>query len=234
MAVPWQAKNSTQRGILQPGRDDVLTHDDAQRGLDKGVFDWTGVGYEGRSLENWLQHWVAAVSDIEASLVRPRWQPTPTMLPDITTPCWIATGITRKKPQGQWSYTGHNGVPEAGQFDRPGEPGRDQMIRWEDFELLVTWYGPECEVTSENFYSGCMVWQNRVVLRLVGLALVEVGEQIRAPEMIKEQWLDRVDRTVFFRRVVQRSYPVFNLIHAHGVIQLDRTGGDYRVPFSTP
>lgn len=226
MAIPWQAPDSRQRGMLQPGRDDALTHDDVQRGLDRGIFDH-GKFYEGQSLENWLQHYVAAVTEIEASLVRPRWQREPPNIPDFDTPCWLSVGVTRKKPIGQWSYTGHRAAPQT------NEPatGRDDMVRWEDCELLCTFYGPQCEVYSENFYSGCMVWQNRSVLRLVGLVLVEVGEQIRMPELIKNQWLDRVDRTVFFRRVVQRSYPVMSLISARGVIQLDSTGGDYNTGF---
>jgi hypothetical protein len=225
MPVPWQSPNSTRRGILQPGRDDVLTHDDPERGLDHGgVFDHRQ--YEGQPLENWLQHYVAAVAGIEASLVRPRWQKTPPNIPDFNTPCWLSIGIIRKRQiaGGQWGAVLHY-------CDNPNGPGHDELQRWEDIELLCSFYGPECEVYSENLFSGLLgVWQNRAVLRSVYLALVEVGEQIRAPELVKQQWLDRVDRTVYFRRVVMRNYPVFNLLSASGSVRVNP--GTYQVPFS--
>ena len=50
------------------------------------------------------------------------------------------------------------------------------------------------------------------------MGLVETGELAVAPELIKEQWLYRVDVPFSIRRQVVRDYPVENLLSVVGQI----------------
>ena len=61
--------------------------------------------------------------------------------------------------------------------------------------------------------------------------LVEMTECMSNPELIKEKWLDRVDKTLFINRVLARSYPVLNILSAEGRVIPD-PGGGYQAPFT--
>jgi hypothetical protein len=218
---PWHVPDSSRHGILQPGREDALAHDLAERGLDKGIFDLDQFLGPGEPIENWLQHYIAALAYIDGELVRPRWQMTPPNLPEIGT-SWIAVGITRRKPIGPYAWVGHHAHGQ----------GRSELQRHEEFEYLCSFYGPKCDVYAELVHSNLMVWQNVSLLRLVWMAFVEIGEGVRVPELVKQQWLDRVDKTITFRRIIRRNYPVLNVLSAHGVIHAQPD--QYELPFETP
>jgi hypothetical protein len=153
------------------------------------------------------------VAYFDGTMVRPRWQPEPPNLPDYGTD-WCATGIVRRRPLGAY--------PAAIRY--PAGAGYDEMQRHEEFDLLCSFYGPGADQYAANLHDGLGVWQNYAPLRLAGMAYVECREAIRLPELIKERWVDRVDKTVVVRRIIRRAYPILNLLSAEAWIITDQAG----------
>lgn len=208
MTIVWQSPSgdSTEEGILQP-RDDPFPYAPA----------------ESTTLENWLQHWVAAVTYIDSERARPRWQQVPPNIPDFNAvECWLSLGITKRRPLNMYSWV---------EF-RNGSDPHSLMSRHEEIEVLVTFWGREADTYATNFHSGLMVWQNTHLLRLVGMAFADVGESLHVPELIKEQWLQRIDKTIILRRSIMRNYPVFNLTAFEGWVNAGYPSR-YNAPFNS-
>jgi hypothetical protein len=167
---------------------------------------------DGQSLEDYLQQFVAGVSYLDGTLVRPRWQEEPPNLPAFDdVPCWCAVGIVRRRPIGVYAAVVHYGDND----------GYSDMQRHEDLDVLCSFYGAGADEFATNLHNGLMLWQNTSILRMSGLAFVEIGEGVRAPELIKEKWLNRIDKWLMLRRVVQRYYPVLNILSIQGTVNAE-------------
>ena len=177
---------------------------------------------EGQALEDYIQQFIVGVSGLPGPMVRQRWQPEPPNIPDFGVD-WAACGITRHRPIGPYAAIIHHGDGD----------GYDEMQRHETLEILVSFYGPNADDFAGNFHNGLMVWQNHSILRQVDMALVEVSEGVRVPEMIKMRWWDRVDKPLTLRREVRRSYPILNLVSAGGFVIAD-PGRPPQAPFQDP
>jgi hypothetical protein len=110
--------------------------------------------------------------------------------------------------------------------------GYGAMQRHEEMEYLISFYGPDCETVASRLHNNSSVWQNMAILRLVGLAFTETGETVWAPEFIKEQWLNRVDKRLTFRRIVRRDYPILNILEQPFRITADP--GGYQADYTAP
>jgi hypothetical protein len=204
MAIPPQAPDSSEPGFLQsqPPRQPNQV-------------------IPGQPLINFLQQWIAGVSYIEETLVRPRWQPQPPNIPAFGTD-WVAIGIAEFRPIG---------IYPSGARLWYAQPGIQQLQRFEEFELLCSWYGPHCEEFAGNLHDGSQVWQNYWVLNRAGIKLVEVHALRHVPELIREQYTDRIDMEITFRRVVIRDYPILSIRGVHGLVR-PNPGEPYVAPFS--
>lgn len=207
MAIPNQAPDSSVAGFLQP------TQPEPSYQLGSA-----------QPLEDYLQQFVAGVAGLDSTLVRPRWQPEPPNLPDYGTD-WAACGITQRRPIGPYG-----GQIHYGSGDSLGN--RTELQRHEEFDLLVSFYGPDCDAFASNLGDGVQIWQNRSLLRFSGLAFVEAQETLRLPELIKNRWTDRADKTLVLRRIIRRNYPVLDLASAAGWVLPD-PGQPYQAPFDT-
>jgi hypothetical protein len=205
MTIPNQAPDSSVSGYLQP----IPT----PPGLPEPLGS--------QDLDNYIQQMVAAVAGIDEILVRPRFQPEPPNLPDFVTD-WVAVGVQRHRPIGFVQATIHH--PEGN--------GHDETQRHEEIDVLASFYGPRSNHYATNFHNGMLIWQNRSLMRLVGMSLVEVGDGIRAPELVKNLWLDRMDKTVTLRRIIRRDYPVLNLLRSKGYV-IPNPGHGYQAPWDT-
>jgi hypothetical protein len=207
MAIPNQSDRNDSRdpGILQPAPP-----------LPPGQTP------PGESLENYLQQYVAGLSHLDGTLVRPRWQPEPANLPDWGTD-WAALGINSIRPIGIYGAVLYH------PFANNGE-GSAEMQRHEEFDVLVSFYGPHAEGYGNLLHDNLMVWQNKSALFLAGLAFVSIENINWVPELIRERWWNRYDVTLTMRRIVRRTYHVLNLLSASGWII---TEGGYRSPWTT-
>ena len=202
MAIPNQSPNSSVAGTLQPAEPPPAN----------------GQIAAGETLEDYLQQWVAATAYLEETLVRPRWQLIPANIPDVGTN-WAASGIADRRPIGPYRAT--IWYPEQ---------ALEESQRHEEFELLVSFYGPQAEDYASLLHDNALVWQNRSELWRVGLKLVELHDSRRAPELVKNQWLNRVDKEITFRRIIRRFYKIFPLVGARGVVATE----SYHVPIKVP
>jgi len=138
--------------------------------------------------------------------VRPRWQPEPPDLPDFGT-TWAAIGEVSRVPE---TYAADFHFCEN---DTRGN-GYDLLVRNEEIELLISFYGPLAGTYAGLLRDGIQISQNREKMLLAGFGLVSTGDPVTVPELIKERWWYRVDQPFIVRRQIQRKYDVLNLLSA--------------------
>ena len=161
---------------------------------------------EGTALVDFIQNWMVGITGVSGALVRPRWQPEPPNIPDEAT-TWIAFGIT-KRDADTFIYEVHN----------PAGQGYNETRRNEILHFLASFYGPNADSIATQFRDGIQVAQNTEVLNLNNMGLVDSGELVVAPELVKEKWLYRVDLSFSIRRQVVRDYQVQTLQSALGIL----------------
>jgi hypothetical protein len=169
----------------------------------------TPVPTEDAALEDLLQAAVSALSGIKGSLVRPRWQPEPAVLPDPYQ-TWAAIGITGRE-HDVFAYEDH--VADGDGYNR--------MARTEEFTLLCSFYGPAGDAATSLVRDGFSIAQNREALQAVGIVLISAGNRTAAPEYINAKWYERTDMPIYFRRLVVRHYPILSLLTAQIGVQAD-------------
>lgn len=163
---------------------------------------------EGDALDDILQEMVVGITGLNDQLVRPRWQPDPPGQPAVDVN-WAGVGVISRTAL-DFPYIVHN----------PAGNGTDVLRRHNELEVQVSFYGPNADLLAEQLRDGLYISQNREQLAAHGIALIEVGQSIHAPELINNvQWLDRVDITVRIRQVVERVYAIENILSAPGEFQ---------------
>jgi len=197
--IPYQSESNTSRheGFLQP------TEPQPPNQLPPG-----------NTLADYLQQYIAGVSGMDGHLVYQRWQQEPPNLPPYGAD-WAAAGMIRRRSIGLYGAVIHHGIGD----------GHDEMQRHEEFDILVSFYGNNAQYWCDNLIDGLQIWQNKVILRLVGMAYVEVTNPALAPELIRQQWWNRWDATIVMRRIIRREYDVLNLLEAFSRI---RTSSGYQ------
>lgn len=161
---------------------------------------------EGQLFDRFIQQVVAAITGLDGTLVRPRWQAEPPNLPPLGTD-WCAVG-----PVGfdadQYANVVHT-------------DGQDAIYRQERVELLLSFYGPDGAEKAARWRDGLSVAQNREVLVLNDMQVQQLGPIRRVPALIAERWQDRYDISTVIVRAVHRVYPVLNLISGSGTLLTD-------------
>lgn len=175
------------------------------------------VPIEDQDLDRFLQQYVAGITGLDGKLIRQRWQVEPPNLPDAGVN-WVAIGVMNFDAD-KFSVVMHHSEGE----------GFDELQRHEVFDLLCSFYGPNADKYSSLLRDGLSIIQNREPLFLAGMALVEVGQIVSVPAIIKQTWQYRVDVPVRFRRAIQRYYPVLNLLSAEGTISGESVGVTFNV-----
>jgi|SRR5579872_2644308 len=166
-------------------------------------------------LAQFLQQLVVGLTSMTGTLVFPRWQLNPPNQPDATQD-WAAIGCL-KRPRDVFAAVIHS--TDLNDFFN----STDMVYRNQILEILCSFYGPNAEKNSELFAMGLSLAQNREAMRLNGFGLVEVGESLIVPALIKEQWIMGIDVSFRLRRQQAYQYPVPNLKGAQGTIQEGQT-----------
>lgn len=164
---------------------------------------------EDDALDDFLHDVVAGITGLDPTLVRPRWQFEVPDMPDRTIN-WCAFGIMSRSADTFDSSIHQPATPDAN--------GSDLLQRQEMLNLMVSFYGPNCQATGAQLRDGLGVAQNREQLFLAGMGLVSVGDLTKAPELVKDAWLQRADLPLVIRREVRREYPVLNLLSAQALL----------------
>jgi len=163
-----------------------------------------------------LQSVVAGITALDPTLVRPRWQTTPPNQPAASVD-WASVGVTDERPLALRPVTWHDPNGEAGD-------GADVIERTVRDSILVSFYGPDAWGNSSLLADGIAIEQNRYAMRTANVVLQDIGRRTYIPELVNNNWLPRVDMVLIFDRTVQRTYPIMNLLSAHGTIVTAPTG----------
>jgi len=139
-----------------------------------------------------LQAMITGVTGLPGNLVRPRWQPQPPTQPSVTT-VWCAVGITSYTPYDYPAYT--QDADDSG-----------TLHRYERFDALATFYGPQSSFYAALLRDGIYIRQNFETLSAQGIKLRSVDETTHLGELINSQYVSRSDVPMSFVRFVERTY----------------------------
>ena len=165
---------------------------------------------------------VGICGNIPGNLFFQRWQPEMENLPPVDPQTnWAALGVTTSDIS-QYEFSGHV----------PATPSYDEYVAHEDLDVMVSFYGPLAATNAKILRDGIQLGQNREPLFLAGMGLINVGNIVTVPELIKQRWLKRVDFDVRIRRAVVRWYAVDDIGEADVTIYTDVPSGTSGAPFT--
>jgi hypothetical protein len=156
------------------------------------------------NLSQFLQTVIVGLSNLDGTLVVPKWQVEPPKDPELEVE-WISFGIV-------------NQSPDANAYVAVDANGNNVFQRHEGIELGLSIYGPGCNGLAGLIRDGFSIYQNLEALRAANMGFTKVGPALVLPELINERWRNKVEMSVFLRREIQRVYPVLTLISANGQI----------------
>lgn len=159
----------------------------------------------GLSVTQFLQTVFVGISNLPGPLVRPKWQKEPPKEPGDIDVNWMSLGIETAAPDAN----GYLGVDEE---------ERTNSQRHETLEVSCSIYGADALDTYELIRDGLQIPQNLYALRSASMGIVEVGPARQVPDFVNERWIGRVQTSVFFRREIQRIYPILTILSASGTI----------------
>lgn len=169
----------------------------------------TGTVATDGAFEDQIQAAIVGITALPGDMVRPSWQPNPPQKPDLNVD-WCAYRVESTEPNWTGAIIHH-----------PEGQGTDELRRHETVNLLVSFYGPHSEGYAGRLRDGMLIPQNMEAFKAQGLAFLEAGRLMNAPEYVNNQWVTRRDLTVKLRRVVIRTYDVLNVLSAEGEIVAD-------------
>lgn len=169
---------------------------------------------DGQGLDDFFQQLVAGITNLPSQNVRPRWQDEPDPLPAWGTD-WAAVGVTSADLDAGYAW--------EGDVNNPGTVASSNILmeQHEIMTLLVSCYGPHADWYDGLLRDGFAVDQNREVLTLAAMGLIEVGGQTVVPELVNQRWLRRIDRQFRIHRQIRRAYPVLSILQAAVGVEID-------------
>lgn len=170
------------------------------------------------TLTQFIQTVLSGISNINGKFVRPKWQPAPPQMPDITVN-WLAFGIASSNP----SFNAYIA-------QQPN--GTTQYQRQEQLEVQVSVYGPAAFETVGLITDGLQIPQNLSGLLSANMGLVEVTKALHIPELINERFFNRYEFAVLLNRQVQRLYPILSFTSISGTVYTQTAENqNYEAPF---
>jgi hypothetical protein len=155
-----------------------------------------------QELENFFQAWLVGLTGYDPKMVRPSWQVQPANIPDNDID-WMAFRI---------SVSAADTFVANLQF--AGPPSYNQLRRHQVLTLRFFFYGPNASSFADLLRDGGGIPQNSEVLQLNNMGIIGFGDQVSAPELVKNLWYRRVDMELQVKRQIVRNYPVLDLVSA--------------------
>jgi hypothetical protein len=169
----------------------------------------TNLEWNDLPLRHLLQQLVSGIAGLAGNLVYPRWQPEPVNQPDFGVD-WASVGVVGRTRDVFATVIHTTYPPDPLNPDVPVQV-TDTVNRNEILSVLCSFYGPHSEQFCETLAMGLMLEQNRYVMQLNGLALVDVGETLTVPYLKKGRWLMGQDVSFRARRQQNYTYPSGNI-----------------------
>jgi len=135
---------------------------------------------------------IAGCTGIGESLIRPRWQREPPQRPRHDTN-WVAFGVQTIN-QDAWAAEGDG-----------------FSARHEQIEFLCSFYGPDAMDNVARFTTTAQLSANLELAEYYGLYYGSCSQITPAPVLLNEQYYNRYDVTVEYRRRVELRYDVLTV-----------------------
>lgn len=149
------------------------------------------------ALDDVFQALFVGLTGLDGSMVRPRFQLRPPKQPDASTN-WCAVGVM--------------------DIDSDAGPALDQSQqeyqRHETIHVLASFYGQNGRALATQARDGLGIVQNNESLASQLMLYVNNDTIRKVPELVGEQWVQRYDLPVTFRRQIKRTYAVESLVAA--------------------
>jgi hypothetical protein len=159
----------------------------------------------GLTFKQFLQQVFVGISGLDGDHVRPKWQRNPPKPPSDIDENWLAIAIV-------------SNTPDANAFVGQDELGNGLTQRHEELEMQCSFYGVLADDLASLVRDGFQVPSNLEGLRSANMGYVGVSQAMRVPDLVNEQWRDRIEVSVFLRREIMRVYPILTFITAGGTI----------------
>lgn len=153
---------------------------------------------------------VRNLTGLPAGMVRPRWQLEPAQLPEHSV-SWCAVGVP------QITRDVHPAIVHTDD----GTTAADVMLRSQELEVLVSFYGPQCVGLAHTLGDALQCGQNGDELLARGFGFIECTGVVQVPALLKAQWQRRADITVRLRRLTSRTFPVSSIVSAGATVHAD-------------
>ena len=150
-------------------------------------------------LDNIISANLVLLTGLDASLVRPRFQPEPATQPSFSTN-WIAFGVSNYDSD-VFAHEEYNPLANGGTGASTVE--RDELV-----SVKLSFYGPNNGKLIRQYRDGLQIESIRWALSDANMALVEIQQVINLPALLKDRWVKRLDTTIIFRRRVATTYNV--------------------------
>lgn len=161
----------------------------------------------GLTLLQTIQQMIVGLTNIDGTLVRPKWQTNPPTEPSASLTNWCSFGI---------SITTEDLNPDV----YPTTDGESSIMRiYEELNVDLSFFGPEGYKNVRNLRDGLKISQNRDALRAAGLGFKETTQIVNVPELHGQTWFQRNDMTLVLRREVLKTFAVLSLSGAGGTIE---------------
>lgn len=159
-----------------------------------------------------FQQCIVGITGLPGALVRERWQTSIPKQPDPSVN-WVSFGIIT-------TTTDDNAA-----IDHNGDLSQDIYARHQEIELLTSFYGPNSEYYAQLLIDGLAIAQNRDALKINLINFVNSATMRNIPELVNQQWIQRKDLPLFFRRKIERQYQVLNVDSANVGFLVDASQG---------
>lgn len=162
-----------------------------------------------------LRIWVSKILGFPPEIVRASWLQKPGTQPSVNKDwCALAVKGAQSTPIYQFGKKGRIDVPESGDTTQ---------VSHDDYQVVISFYGPSAMFNAMRFRDGAQLLQNRRNLESFGLTLIRLDPQtLRLPDFAGEQWIDRYDVEFHIGRKVSRTYGVRTVVSADFDIFLER------------
>ena len=141
-------------------------------------------------LEDILQGLIVGVTGLSGEWVRPRFQTEPLPIPKINQN-WVAFAIQKQ-------------IPDDGPYFEQSE--NQTSIRHERLEVFLSFYGPNGQMYANRLVKGLAIPQNIDQIKQHQIKFIEVGNILKAPDKINEQYVYRHDVTAVFMRKTKQAH----------------------------
>lgn len=148
-------------------------------------------------LFDFFHDFIAGVTGLGGQHVVPRWQENPPNLEAFGNN-WCGFGITAYKTDTFAAEVQKVGFAE--------------LHRHEEMEIQCSFYGTNAAAYARLLRDGMQVSQNLESFSLNNMGLINSGDLLNVPSLVKERWQHRVDFPFYVRRQIVREYPILELL----------------------